>query len=74
MVEKDKYAREGAHKGIRNRAMDAPGIDGRLLIHFPRSDSDALGAELYVSDSDLQILKNPVEISNHCGTATQENH
>ncbi|MDE5991365.1 MAG: hypothetical protein K2H36_07265 [Clostridia bacterium] len=63
IVEKEKYAKQGAHKGMRGIILDPRNIDGCWLVVFP--DPITLADEIWVpiKEKDLKLIydSEPVE-------------
>ena len=55
-VEKEKYAKEGAHKGMRGIILDPRNIDGCWLVFFPDPDTGADGEGIAVKEEDLKLI------------------
>ncbi|MDE5991367.1 MAG: hypothetical protein K2O95_00645 [Clostridia bacterium] len=56
IVEKEKYAKQGAHKGMRGIILDPRNIDGCWLVVFP--DPITLADEIWVpiKEEDLKLI------------------
>lgn len=55
-VEKDKYARDGVHKGMQGWICDSRNIDNSWLVNFPQyGEKDAI-ATIAVKEEDLIFL------------------
>lgn len=61
IVEKDKYAKQGVHKGMRGTILDPRNIDGQWLVFF---ENDPYGTA--IKEEDLKLIfeyeKKPIEI------------
>ena len=61
IVEKEKYAKQGVHKGMRGTILDPRNIDGQWLVFF---EDDPYGTP--IKQEDLKIIdeyvKKPIEI------------
>jgi len=56
IVEKEKYAKEGVHKGMRGTILDPRCINGQWLVYFadPITHADTIG--IPVKEEDLKII------------------
>ena len=56
-VEKDKYIREGVHKGMQGWICSEQRVPGRWLVNFPQcGDKDDI-AEISIKEEDLRIVE-----------------
>ncbi len=56
IVEKNKYAKEGVHKGMQGWICDPRGINGMHLVCFPQyGDKDNI-ATIAIKEDDLKLL------------------
>lgn len=57
VVEKDAYAKEGVHKGMRGTILDPRCVDGRWLVYFsdPVTCADTIG--IPILEEDLKLIK-----------------
>ena len=55
-VEKEKYAREGVHKGMQGTILDPRNIEGHWLVYFadPVTGADTIG--IPIKEEDLKII------------------
>lgn len=58
IVEKDKYAREGVHKGMQGWICDSRNIDDSWLVNFPQYGEKEDIATIAVKEKDLVLLPN----------------
>ncbi|MDE5991312.1 MAG: hypothetical protein K2H36_07000 [Clostridia bacterium] len=56
IVEKEKYAKQGAHKGMRGIILDPRNIDGCWLVFFPDPITLADGDGVAVKEEDLKLI------------------
>ncbi len=56
IVEKEKYAREGIHKGMYGWICDPRSIDGSWLVNFPQMGEHADIATIAVLETDMQAV------------------
>lgn len=56
IVEKEKYAREGVHKGMQGTILDPRNIDGQWLVFFadPVTGADTIG--IPIKEVDLRLI------------------
>ena len=56
IVEKEKYAREGVHKGMQGTILDPRNIDGQWLVFFsyPVTLADTIG--IPIKEKDLKVI------------------
>ena len=59
IVEKEKYAKEGVHKGMQGVILDPRNIDGQWLVFF---EDDPYGTAIKEEDLKLIYDSQPVEI------------
>ena len=54
--EKEKYAREGVHKGMQGTILDPRNIDGQWLVFFsdPITHADTIG--IPIKEKDLKVI------------------
>lgn len=57
-VEKDKYARDGVHKGMQGWICDSRNIDDSWLVNFPQYGEKENIATIAVKEKDLLLLPN----------------
>ena len=57
-VEKDKYARDGVHKGMQGWICDSRNIDDSWLVNFPQYGEKEDIATIAVKEKDLLLLPN----------------
>ena len=57
IVEKEKYAKEGVHKGMRGTILDPRNIEGCWLVYFsdPVTHADTIG--IPIKEIDLKIIQ-----------------
>jgi len=57
IVEKEKYAKEGVHKGMRGTILDPRNIDGCWLVYFsdPVTHADTIG--IPIKEVDLKVVE-----------------
>jgi hypothetical protein len=57
IVEKEKYAKEGVHKGMRGTILDPRNIEGCWLVYFsdPVTHADTIG--IPIKEVDLKIIE-----------------
>ena len=58
IVEKEKYAKDGVHKGMQGVIWDERKINGCWLVNFPGYGENADIAEIPVKEEDLMLLPN----------------
>ena len=58
VTEKEKYAKEGVHKGMQGLIWDKMKIDGCWLVNFPSYGENADIAEIPIKEEDLKLLPN----------------
>lgn len=56
IVEKDKYARDGVHKGMNGWICDPRCIQGHWLVNFPQCGEKNDIAEIPVKEEDLKLI------------------
>ena len=56
IVEKEKYAREGVHKGMQGWICDPRCIQGHWLVNFPQSGENEDIATIPVKETDLKEI------------------
>ena len=59
-VEKDKYARDGVHKGMQGWICDSRNIDESWLVNFPQCGEKRDIATIAVKEQDLSLLPNGI--------------
>ena len=57
IVEKEKYAREGIHKGMFGWICYPKCVDGYWLVNFPQCGEKDDIAEISIKEEDLKIVK-----------------
>ena len=55
-VEKEKYARDGVHKGMNGWICDPRCIDGYWLVNFPQCGEKEDIAEISIKEEDLKVI------------------
>ena len=61
IVEKNKYAKEGVHKGMQGVIWDAESKDGAWVVLFPQYGENEDSADLYINEEDLRLLPNGMD-------------
>ena len=56
IVEKNKYAKEGVHKGMQGVIWEQEGKNGCWIVLFPQCGDKEDIADLYVNEEDLRLL------------------
>lgn len=56
IVEKDKYAKEGVHKGMQGVIWESERKDGAWVVLFPQCGEKEDIADLYINEEDLRLL------------------
>ncbi len=56
IAEKDRYTREGVHKGMQGWICDPRSIDGTWLVNFPQYGENPDIATLDIDEEDLIIV------------------
>lgn len=56
IVEKEKYAREGVHKGMQGTILDSRNIDGHWLVYFADSVTGADTIGIPIKEEDLKLI------------------
>ena len=56
IVEKDKYARDGVHKGMQGWICDSRNIDDSWLVNFPQYGEKEDIAEISIKEEDLKVI------------------
>lgn len=56
IVEKDKYAKEGVHKGMQGWICDERNINSSWLVNFPQCGSKKDIATISVKEADLKKI------------------
>ena len=56
IVEKEKYAKEGVHKGMQGWICDPQKVNGTWLINFPRYGEKDDVAEISIKETDLKQI------------------
>ncbi len=59
--EKDRYAKQGVHKGMQGWICDPRSIDGTWLVNFPRYGEQDDIATLDIKEEDLCLLPNGMD-------------
>ena len=63
IVEKEKYAKQGAHKGMRGTILDPRNIDGQWLVVFENPITFADELFVPIKEEDLKVIyESPTEI------------
>ena len=57
IVEKEKYAKDGVHKGMQGWICLEPGTTGTVLVNFPQYGEKADIAEISVRKEDLKKIQ-----------------
>ncbi len=63
IVEKEKYAKEGVHKGMQGWICYDKKVNGYWLINFPQYGEKDDIAEISILESDLKHLPNGMDAS-----------
>lgn len=61
IVEKEKYAKDGVHKGMQGWICDPRNIDESLLVNFPQYGEKNDIATLPIKEHDLRLLPNGMD-------------
>lgn len=61
IVEKNKYAKEGVHKGMQGVILEPESKDGAWVVLFPQYGEKEDIADLYISEEDLRVLPNGMD-------------
>ena len=61
MVEKEKYAQDGVHKGMQGWICDPDSIDRTWLENFPQYGEKDDIAEIPILEEDLMLLPNGMD-------------
>ncbi len=61
VAEKEKYAKEGVHKGMQGVIWDERKIDGFWLVNFPSYGENADIADIAIKEEDLILLPNGMD-------------
>ncbi len=56
IIEKEKYAKEGVHKGMQGWICDPRTIDGTWLVNFPQCGEKRDIATLDIKEEDLKLI------------------
>lgn len=56
IVEKERYARDGVHKGMNGWICDPRNIDGYWLVNFPQCGEKEDIATLDIKEEDLKLI------------------
>ena len=56
LVEKEKYAKEGVHKGMQGVIWESESKDGAWVVLFPQYGEKEDVVDLYISEEDLRVL------------------
>lgn len=56
VVEKDKYAKEGVHKGMQGVIWEAECINGAWVVLIPQCGEKEDIADLYIEEIDLKLI------------------
>ena len=62
LVEKEKYAKYGVHKGMQGWICDDRCVDGHWLVNFPRYGEQDDIAEIDIKEDDLRLLPNGLDV------------
>ena len=61
IVEKNKYAKEGVHKGMQGVIWDSERKDGAWVVLFPQYGEKEDIADLYINVEDLRLLPDGID-------------
>lgn len=61
IVEKEKYAKEGVHKGMQGIIWMEDSIDEKWDVYFPQSGEKPEIAEISIAEEDLKSLPNGMD-------------
>jgi hypothetical protein len=61
IVEKNKYAKEGVHKGMQGVIWDSERKDGAWVVLFPQYGEQEDIADLYINEEDLRLLPDGID-------------
>ena len=61
MVEKEKYAKDGVHKGMQGWICDPDFVNGTWLVNFPQYGGKDDIAEISILEEDLVLLPNGMD-------------
>ena len=61
IVEKNKYAKEGVHKGMQGVIWDSERKDGAWVVLFPQYGEKEDIADLYINEEDLRLLPDGID-------------
>ncbi len=61
IVEKERYAKEGVHKGMQGWISDPEFVNGTWLVNFPQCGPKADIASISIKEYDLQYLPNGLD-------------
>ena len=61
MVEKEKYAQDGVHKGMQGWICDPDSSDRTWLVNFPQYGEKDDIAEIPILEEDLMLLPNGMD-------------
>ena len=65
VTEKEKYAKEGVHKGMQGVIWDERKIDGCWLVLIPQYGAKKDIAEIGIKEEDLMLLPNGINVKNN---------
>ena len=74
IVEKEKYAKEGVHKGMQGWICDERKVNGTWLINFPQCGEKNDIAEISVLEEDLKIRPGMYAAENERIKAEWDSH
>ena len=61
IVEKEKYAKDGIHKGMQGWICDDRNIDNSWLVNFPQYGPKKDIATISINEEDLMLLPNGMD-------------
>ena len=61
IVEKNKYTKEGVHKGMQGIIWEPECKDGAWVVLFPRYGEKEDIADLYINEEDLRLLPDGID-------------
>ena len=65
IVEKEKYAKQGVHKGMQGWICDSRNINSSWLVNFPQCGEKQDIATIAVKEKDLVLLPNGMDASTN---------
>ena len=74
MIEKEKNAKEGVHKGMQGWICDERKVNGTWLINFPQCGEKNDIAEISVLEEDLKIIPVMYAAENESIKAEWDSH